>query len=470
MQKTIKIFCCYAHEDASYLAKLKTHLAPLQRQGLINIWSDTNISPGTNWEHEITRELTTAQIILMLISPNFMDSDYCYCKEMRTALERHERGEVCVIPIILRPTFWQIAPFQKIQALPKDGKPLKDWTNQDKGFLQVVEGIHQAIETVRKNASIVAPPPMTKRSNHISLPSHSLPEKTPPPSGSTSIMPKQAPRLSVSSQHPEASSTPRTPPAAPSEPAMQPGIAKQGVPANLPSKSPDASPPIKTNNPASTPPSSFQAGMSDMLQKQKINPVATYSAIFMPVHANPFVSQPGTNPPPFYQHQPAPPQPLPGNQPPALPGAAYPYRKTPSRNTKSVSAKTVMAGALKIVLFFLGSFLTMLGLMGSAIEIAGSNQYLSSVAGGISFTIWIVSFCWSSYIFFKKRYFAYYLKGSYYLKWMGLMTAAVITSFALIYSFVPKPDRILSGTIFGIIFLFYGVSLIVIACRKPSSK
>src|SRR5947209_20229358 len=98
---TIEVFCCYAHEDASYLEKLKDHLTLLKRQGLINIWSDTNISPGSNWEQEIEKHLNTANLFLLLVSSDFMASDYCYSKEMLYSIERHDRGEAIVIPVIL---------------------------------------------------------------------------------------------------------------------------------------------------------------------------------------------------------------------------------------------------------------------------------------------------------------------------------------------------------------------------------
>jgi hypothetical protein len=119
----ITIFFCYAREDEELLKKLKVHLRPLQRQGLIDVWYDRDISAGSEWEQEILQHLNAAQIVLLLISPDFMDSDYCYGIEMQRALERHERGEAVVIPVILRPAYWHGKPLGKLQALPTDGKP-----------------------------------------------------------------------------------------------------------------------------------------------------------------------------------------------------------------------------------------------------------------------------------------------------------------------------------------------------------
>lgn len=138
----VKIFFCYAHEDESLLKKLKTHLIPLQRQGLIETWHDRDISAGAEWEYEISQQLNTAQIILLLVSPDFMASDYCYSTELKRAIERHESGEATVIPVILRPVYWQ-GTLGKLQALPTDATPVIDstWHSLDKALLDVTQGI-----------------------------------------------------------------------------------------------------------------------------------------------------------------------------------------------------------------------------------------------------------------------------------------------------------------------------------------
>ncbi len=145
---SINIFFCYAHEDELFLKKLKTHLKPLQRQGLINMWHDRGISAGTEWEQAIKEHLDNAQITLLLVSPDFMDSDYCYGIEMQRAIERHERGEARVIPIILRPVYWQGEPLGKLQALPTDAKPVTDplWQNLDRAFYDVTLGIREVVD------------------------------------------------------------------------------------------------------------------------------------------------------------------------------------------------------------------------------------------------------------------------------------------------------------------------------------
>lgn len=140
----VKIFFCYAHEDEVLLNMLKTHLRPLQREALIDVWYDRDIGAGTEWEQEISNHLNEAQIILLLVSPDFIASDYCHSVEMKRAIERHERGEARVIPIILRRSYWQ-GVLGNLQALPTDARPVKSWPDLDEGFYNVFEGIRKIV-------------------------------------------------------------------------------------------------------------------------------------------------------------------------------------------------------------------------------------------------------------------------------------------------------------------------------------
>src|SRR5216684_9201297 len=142
----VKIFFCYAHEDETLLKKLKTHLKPLQRDGLIDVWHDRDINAGAEWERVINEHLNTSQIILLLISPDFMASDYCYSKEMKRALERHQAGTCRVVPILLRPTYWEGAPFSHLQLLPTDARPITRWPDRDEAFQDVVGEINRTIK------------------------------------------------------------------------------------------------------------------------------------------------------------------------------------------------------------------------------------------------------------------------------------------------------------------------------------
>ncbi len=148
LDNPIKIFFCYAHKDEMLLNKLKTHLVSLKRLGLIDFWHDRDINAGTEWEREISDQLNLAQIILLLISPDFMNSNYCYSVEMKYALERHKRGEARVISVILRPVLWRETPIGKLQVLPTGARPITDpyWVTQDRGFHKVAEGINIVVK------------------------------------------------------------------------------------------------------------------------------------------------------------------------------------------------------------------------------------------------------------------------------------------------------------------------------------
>jgi tetratricopeptide (TPR) repeat protein len=145
MSTPLKLFCCSAREDWEMLEHLKKHLMPLQRRGQIVVWSDTALLAGVEREKELHRHLENADIILLLISPDFINSDYCYSIEMEHAIERHEQGSARVIPILFRSTFWQNTPFAKLQMLPTNTKPIKSWPDMDEAFHDVTEQIYRVI-------------------------------------------------------------------------------------------------------------------------------------------------------------------------------------------------------------------------------------------------------------------------------------------------------------------------------------
>jgi len=154
----VKIFFSYAHEDEKLKIELEKQLSLLKWQGLIDIWHDRDISAGAEWAREIDQYLNTADIILLLVSPDFMASDYCYRKEMKRAMERHERGEARVIPVILRPIYWQGAPIGKLQALPPDGKPVTGsrWHDLDEAFFTVAEAFVKLLTSIFLDPSLLS--------------------------------------------------------------------------------------------------------------------------------------------------------------------------------------------------------------------------------------------------------------------------------------------------------------------------
>jgi hypothetical protein len=145
-KKPIEVFFSYSHQDEKLRDELAKHLSILERQGIISSWHDRQIPAGIEWAGEIDEHLNTARIILLLISSDFLASNYCYSIEMERAIKRHETGEAQVIPVILRPVDWQGAPFEKLQALPKNARPVTSWTNQDEAFADVTRGIRKAVD------------------------------------------------------------------------------------------------------------------------------------------------------------------------------------------------------------------------------------------------------------------------------------------------------------------------------------
>ena len=146
----IALFCSYSHKDEELRQALESHLSTLKRKEVISSWHDRKITAGEEWKKEIDRQLEAADIILLLISSDFIASDYCYEKELEIAMERHESNQAIVIPIILRPSDWSDAPFASIQALPREAQAVTKWDNEDEAWQDVVSGIKKSIEKIHK--------------------------------------------------------------------------------------------------------------------------------------------------------------------------------------------------------------------------------------------------------------------------------------------------------------------------------
>ncbi|MCS6192057.1 DnaB-like helicase C-terminal domain-containing protein [Shewanella baltica] len=142
---SVSIFYSYSHKDEKLRDDLETHLSLLLRKGLISSWHDRCISAGQEWATEIDNNIRSADIILLLVSSDFIASEYCYGKELAIAIDNHEANKSIVIPVILRPTDWEGAPFAKLQALPADAKAVTSWSNYDEAWLNVVKGIKKSI-------------------------------------------------------------------------------------------------------------------------------------------------------------------------------------------------------------------------------------------------------------------------------------------------------------------------------------
>lgn len=152
----IELFCLYSSEDKAWSQILETSLSQFKQQGLVSHWHGRQISPGTDKKRAIDAHLETGSVILLLISANFLASDYCFEGEILQAMKRHERGEARVVPILLRPADWHNTPFGKLQALPSDGRPITSWSNHEEVFVDIVEGISAVLQDIQP---LMASPP-----------------------------------------------------------------------------------------------------------------------------------------------------------------------------------------------------------------------------------------------------------------------------------------------------------------------
>ena len=152
----INLFFSYSHKDEGLRNELDKHLSILKRQGIITAWHDRRIHVGADLDKEISKNIQDADLILLLISSDFIASDYCYDNEMKLAIEKHEKGESVVIPVILRPCDWHDTPFGKLLATPTDGKPVIKFASLDDAFLEITNHIKTTVAVInRKNPTTV---------------------------------------------------------------------------------------------------------------------------------------------------------------------------------------------------------------------------------------------------------------------------------------------------------------------------
>ncbi len=151
-RQAVRLFYSYSHKDESLRNELETHLKLLQRRGLIETWQDRRIGPGDEWKQRIDENLERADIVLLLVSADFIASDYCYEKEMERALGRWKEGEATVIPVIVRDVSLTGAPFAGLQYLPKDGVAVTEWKSKDSAWRNVSEGIERVVVEIRKKS------------------------------------------------------------------------------------------------------------------------------------------------------------------------------------------------------------------------------------------------------------------------------------------------------------------------------
>jgi internalin A len=148
IREPLKLFISYSTNDKAYLHKLVTFLNPLKRSGNLVTWDDTNLIPGEEWNDRIRYELSRAEVIIFLISPDSIESKYINDIEMKHAFERFERREAVLIPVIIRPCLWKNTRIARLDVLPEGGKAVNTWKNQDLAFTEVAQGIDKVIKKI----------------------------------------------------------------------------------------------------------------------------------------------------------------------------------------------------------------------------------------------------------------------------------------------------------------------------------
>jgi hypothetical protein len=144
----VKLFISYSHKDERLKSDLQAHLGSLQREGRIEFWHDREIMPGSHWESVIDDHLEGADVIILLVSADFISSNYCWGVEVARALELHKKRSAIVVPVLVRPVSWEATPLRQFQALPIDGRAVSTWQNRNNAWKQVVEGMKRIVNAL----------------------------------------------------------------------------------------------------------------------------------------------------------------------------------------------------------------------------------------------------------------------------------------------------------------------------------
>jgi hypothetical protein len=154
--KIPKIFISYSHDDKAFLDDLMVQLKPLERAGSISIWTDAKILPGAEWSKTILDNLNDSDIVVMLLSPDFLASDYINNNEVKIGLEKRKNGAI-VLPVLIRTCLWTVVLPQlaSLQAIPQDEnrrlKPIKNWgEDSDSAWAIVANGIIAVVDNMKK--------------------------------------------------------------------------------------------------------------------------------------------------------------------------------------------------------------------------------------------------------------------------------------------------------------------------------
>ena len=146
----IQVFLSFSRKDEGFVQALRNHLSNLERQGELQVWTQSALPPGSTWEPALLARLQAADLVLLLVSADFNASKFIQEKELAITLERHRRGEVDVLPIFVRAADLEGHWLGDLVALPTDRKPVASWTRADDAWLDVVTGIRKMLPGLRE--------------------------------------------------------------------------------------------------------------------------------------------------------------------------------------------------------------------------------------------------------------------------------------------------------------------------------
>ena len=158
------LFISYAHADMLYKDQLVRHFAALKNSGVIREWNDRYIQPGEKWDHSISEAMQKSDVIVFLVSSDFLASDYINRYEITTAMEREKSGQVRIIPVVIRPCDFYSSPLSQYQALPRGAKPISTWNNMDEAYLDVVIQLKELLNPSTPSPTFSPPPPSKESS------------------------------------------------------------------------------------------------------------------------------------------------------------------------------------------------------------------------------------------------------------------------------------------------------------------
>ncbi len=142
----LKVVISYSHKDEEFREMLDTHLTILERAKKIKVWNDRDLTPGEEWNEKIYNSIVAADIIILLVSGNFIASEFIWNNELPLAMSMHENGHATVIPIIIKSCEWKDAPFSRLQCLPKNGAPVAKWADRDEPMAEIAKAIRGHVD------------------------------------------------------------------------------------------------------------------------------------------------------------------------------------------------------------------------------------------------------------------------------------------------------------------------------------